>query len=61
MIQTLAIDSFYFEDGEQKNSFIIASFFDDVTLSLSIWLFGALMLETAMDLERLLIKGKGDQ
>ena len=61
MIQTLAIDSFYFEAGAQKNSFIIASFFDDVTFSLAVWLFGALMLETAMDLERLLIKNKGEQ
>lgn len=55
-MQARAMDHFYLSPGDQNNIFAATSFIDDCTFYLTMWLFGALILETALDIERMMLQ-----
>ena len=61
MLQMKAIDHYYFNVGDQSNFFAIVSFCADCTFYIALWLFGSLMLETALDIERMMLEQQEEQ
>ena len=56
----LSDDPFHFLDGIQQNTFAFAYFLDESTFYLALWLFGAMVLETALDIERMILRDRED-
>ena len=55
IVRTWSIDPIYMNEKEEIDIFTVSYFLEDCCLYLAIWLFGAMVLETALDIEDLVL------